>query len=99
MAGAVDFAVKRTYKLKEPDNYQVILLNDNYTAMDFVVQTLVLVFHKSEAEATDIMLKIHQQGRGTAGIYTFDIAKTKASQVIAMAEQSDFPLQCIVERA
>jgi ATP-dependent Clp protease adaptor protein ClpS len=99
MGTAVDSAVKRKTRLKEPGDYRVILLNDDYTSMEFVVHVLELIFHKNEAEANDIMLRIHKQGRGTAGIYTFDIAKTKSGQVIALAEQNDFPLQCIVERA
>ena len=82
----------------EPENFRVVLLNDNYTTMDFVVDILMLVFRKSEAEANRVMMDIHRRGRGIAGIYTWDIAQTKAEQVHAMARQNEFPLRCGVEK-
>jgi len=86
-------------KLKKPRDYMVILLNDNYTTRDFVVEILKLVFHKNHAEAKKIMLNVHHKGRGVVGIYTWDIAHTKANQVHVIAKQNDFPLKCIVEEA
>lgn len=94
-----DTAEKIADKLKEPEEYQVILLNDDYTSMDFVVAVLMDVFHKSEEDAAAIMLHVHKKGKGLAGIYPWDIAVTKADQVHNLARANDFPLRCIVERA
>jgi len=99
MGTSLDFAVKKKGKLKEPEDYQVLLLNDNYTSMDFVVDVLVVVFHKNETEAERIMLDIHRKGKALVGMYAFDIAQTKAAQVHSLAAQNNFPLCCIVERA
>jgi ATP-dependent Clp protease adaptor protein ClpS len=85
-------------KIKEPEDYQVMLLNDDYTSMDFVVEVLMYVFHKSEEDAADIMLHVHKNGKGLAGIYPWDIAVTKAEQVHDLAVQNEFPLKCIVEK-
>ena len=84
-------------KLKEPREYVVVLLNDNYTTRDFVVEILKLVFHKDPAEAKRIMLNVHHKGRGLVGVYTWDIALTKVNQVHYIAKQYDYPLKCIVE--
>jgi len=84
-------------KLKEPEQYHVILLNDNYTDMAFVVAILVEIFHKSFEDANQIMLQVHRKGNGIAGTYTWDIAVTKTEQVHAIAESNGFPLRCIVE--
>jgi ATP-dependent Clp protease adaptor protein ClpS len=92
-------ANKHEEKLREPEDYWVILLNDHYTTMDFVVEILVSVFQKSEGEANRIMLDVHQKGRGHVGLYPWDIAQTKADQVHAEAAKNEFPLRCIVERA
>lgn len=86
-------------KLKEPKDYIVVLLNDDYTTRDFVVEVLKLIFHKNTEEATKIMLNVHNMGRGVVGIYTWDIAITKANQVHAIAKEYDYPLKCIVEEA
>jgi len=86
-------------KLKEPKDYVVVLLNDNYTTQDFVVEVLKLVFHKSHKDAVRIMLDVHHKQRGVVGAYTFDIALTKANQVHDLARQYDYPLKCIVEEA
>jgi ATP-dependent Clp protease adaptor protein ClpS len=86
-------------KLKEPREYVVILLNDDYTTREFVVEILMLIFHKRNEEANKIMHNVHNTGRGVAGIYTWDIAHTKANQVHAIAKQYDYPLRCIVEEA
>ncbi|MDR1411567.1 MAG: ATP-dependent Clp protease adaptor ClpS [Spirochaetaceae bacterium] len=91
------FAVRQTEKLKEPGEFRVILLNDNYTTMDFVVEILMLVFHKSEEEAARIMLDVHRKGRGIVAVYPWDIAQTKADQVHSLARERQFPLRCVVE--
>ena len=84
-------------KLKEPADYVVILLNDHFTTMEFVVEILRLVFHKKIDEAKRIMLNVHNKGRGIVGVYTWDIAQTKANQVHAIAKQHNYPLKCVVE--
>jgi ATP-dependent Clp protease adaptor protein ClpS len=84
-------------ELKEPEEHKVVLLNDNYTTMDFVVAVIIEVFHKSELEATAIMLDIHKKGRGIAGTYPLDIAQTKTAQVMQMAAEYNFPLKAVVE--
>jgi len=89
--------VRQKPRLKEPRLYRVILHNDDYTTMDFVVKVIVTVFHKAAAEATKIMLDVHKKGQGVVGVYTFDIATTKASQVHEMARQSEFPLRASCE--
>jgi ATP-dependent Clp protease adaptor protein ClpS len=88
---------KTRKKLKEPEEFRVILLNDNYTAMEFVVEVLVVIFHKNRGEATRIMMDVHRKGRGLVGMYPWDIAQTKVSQVHAMARENEYPLKCIVE--
>ena len=90
---------KNTPKVKEPEEYQVILLNDHYTTMDFVVEILMVIFHKKLEDANKIMLDIHKKGKGLVGQYPWDIAVTKADQVHAAARENDFPLRCIVEPA
>jgi ATP-dependent Clp protease adaptor protein ClpS len=91
------FAVKRREKLKEPEMYRVVLINDDYTTMDFVVNILELVFHKSQSEAEAIMLDVHNKGRAVVGVYTEDIARTKTAQVHRLAVKSQFPLACVIE--
>jgi ATP-dependent Clp protease adaptor protein ClpS len=98
LGNETDLAVRKKKKLAEPEEFRVIMLNDDYTTMDFVVDILMLIFHKSSDEAGRIMLDIHRKGRGTAGIYPFDIAQTKAEQAQAMARQHEFPLKCLVEK-
>lgn len=83
----------------EPLEYRVILLNDDFTTMDFVVNVLVTVFHKSIFDATRIMLDVHIKGRGIVGVYCYDIASTKVNRVHKMARDSGFPLRCIIEPA
>lgn len=84
-------------ELREPKMYRVILHNDHYTTMDFVVDVLVKVFHKPAVEATKIMLDVHRRGRGLCGVYTYDIAVTKADRVQTMAKLREFPLRCTIE--
>ncbi|MDR1231535.1 MAG: ATP-dependent Clp protease adapter ClpS [Spirochaetaceae bacterium] len=97
MGVGTSFAVKHREVLKEPEMYRVVLINDDYTTMDFVVKILELVFHKSQAEAEEIMLAVHNNGRAVVGVYTEDIARTKVSQVHTLATASQFPLACTVE--
>jgi len=90
---------KATEKVKEPDEYRVILLNDHYTSMDFVVEVLMVIFHKDLENANRIMLDVHRKGKGLVGLYSWDIAATKMEQVHTAARINEFPLRCIVEPA
>ena len=90
--------VKTKPKTKKPSMYKVILLNDDYTPMEFVVELLKLVFHKPHAEATRIMLHVHQNGMGVAGVYPFEIAETKVKTVDELARESQYPLKCTMEK-
>jgi ATP-dependent Clp protease adaptor protein ClpS len=85
--------------LQEPKMYRVILHNDHYTTMEFVVEILMVVFHKPAAEATKVMLDVHKKGAGICGVYTYDIATTKMSVVHNMAKRREFPLKCSLEEA
>ena len=80
------------YKMEPPKKYKVILYNDDYTSMEFVVQILEQLFHKSKVQATEIMLSVHNSGKGVAGVYTKEIAETKCSQVKATSIQYEVPL-------
>ncbi|MCX7602044.1 MAG: ATP-dependent Clp protease adapter ClpS [Meiothermus sp.] len=82
---------------RTPAMYKVLLLNDDYTPMDFVVFVLMRFFKKSELEATRIMLQVHHAGVGIAGVYPFEIAETKANQVMELARAEGHPLQCTIE--
>jgi ATP-dependent Clp protease adaptor protein ClpS len=84
-------------KLKKPPLYKVLLHNDDYTTMDFVVLVLESIFHKSETDAYRIMMAVHQQGIGVAGVYTYEIAEAKVGKVIDMAREREFPLLCTME--
>ncbi len=84
--------------LKEPDMYGVILHNDHYTTMDFVVEVIVRVFRKPVIEAAKIMMDVHKKGKGMVGVYPYDIAATKCAQVLQMARAREFPLKCTVEK-
>lgn len=93
-----EVATKEEIKTKEPSMYKVILLNDDYTSMEFVVQILESVFHKTAEEAKGIMLLVHEKGSGVAGIYTKDIAETKIAIVQQLARQKEYPLKCRMEQ-
>jgi len=84
-------------KLKKPDMYRVVLLNDDYTPMEFVVWVLQVVFHKPDAEATRLMLQVHKTGRGACGVFSLDVARTKAIQVETLAKRHEHPLQARLE--
>ena len=91
-------SIKTNFLVKEPDMYKVVMLNDDFTTMDFVVEILIDIFGKSEAEARKIMFAVHKQGRGVAGVYVYDIAVSKIAQVDEAAKKKGFPLKCIVEK-
>ncbi len=83
--------------LGEPQLYKVLLLNDDYSSMDFVIDILMTIFHKSYAESEKIMLEVHQKQRGLCGVYPFEIAETKVAQVTKIAREQGFPLKAIME--
>lgn len=85
-------------QVKEPPLYKVLLHNDDYTTMEFVIVVLETVFHKSTEQATQIMLNVHQQGIGIAGIFTREIADTKINIVHDIARRNEFPLRCSMEK-
>lgn len=89
--------VESEVEVKKPSLYRVILHNDDYTTMEFVVDILRNIFLKSEEEAINLMLMIHNQGRAICGVYTHEIAQTKAEQVIKLARQNSFPLLATIE--
>jgi len=84
-------------ELEEPQMFKVLLHNDDYTSMDFVVEILTGVFHKTHAQAEQIMLQIHEKGKAICGVYSFEIAQTKAQQVKQKAKQNEFPLLATIE--
>ena len=86
-------------QVREPPMFQVVLLNDDYTPMDFVIEVLKKYFDKDHTTATEIMLNIHQRGKGICGLYPYDIADTKSAQVMDEARRSNHPLQCTLEQA
>lgn len=85
-------------KLKKPNRFQVLLLNDDYTPMEFVVDVLQRFFAKNQQDAQQIMLKIHKQGEAVCGVYDLDVSQTKASQVISFARKNEQPLNCIIRQ-
>lgn len=85
-------------RTRKPPFYKVVLLNDDFTPMDFVVLVLKQFFHKSHEDAIGIMLEVHNRGSGVCGVYTLDVAETKADQVCAAARINEHPLQCVVEK-
>ncbi|AEP10646.1 ATP-dependent Clp protease adapter ClpS [Micavibrio aeruginosavorus] len=85
-------------KTKKPSMYKVLLLNDDYTPMEFVVHVLERFFSKNRQEATDIMLHVHRRGVGICGIFTYEVAETKVAQVMDFARASEQPLQCTMEK-
>lgn len=86
-------------KTKKPPFFKVILLNDDYTPMDFVVLVLKNIFRKNHEEAISIMLEVHNRGAGVCGVFTRDVAETKTDQTVTFARQHEYPLQCQVEKA
>jgi len=85
-------------EITEPPMYKVLLHNDDYTTMEFVVQILMIVFHKSYEEATQIMLNVHKSGIGVCGVFTYEVAETKVDLVHTLARENEFPLKCTMEK-
>lgn len=90
--------IKTRPKTKKPAMYKVLMLNDDYTPMEFVVMVLERFFGKSHDEATQIMLHVHQRGVGICGVYTYEVAETKVTQVMDLARRNQHPLQCTLEK-
>ena len=98
-AGRGTAVITRTKtKTKKPSLYRVLILNDDYTPMEFVVHVLERFFQKDREAATRIMLHVHNHGVGECGVYTFEVAETKVSQVMDFARQNQYPLQCVMEK-
>ena len=95
----VQFETELTHELMPPKKYGVYLLNDDFTTMDFVMHVLQNVFFMEEARAFALMLVVHEQGKGLCGVFNWDIATTKQSQVMDLAVEGEYPLQCTVEEA
>src|SRR5215475_2234621 len=85
-------------RTKKPSLYRVLILNDDYTPMEFVVYVLERFFNKSREDATTIMLHVHQNGVGVCGVYTYEVAETKVAQVLDLARRNEHPLQCTMEK-
>ncbi len=94
---ATESETKSTEKLEKPPLYKVLFHNDNYTTMEFVVAVLRDVFHKSESDSVAIMLNVHRNGLGVAGVYTFEVAETKMNKTLALAKEHEFPLKLTME--
>ena len=90
--------IEEKIEIKKPSFYQVIIMNDDYTPMEFVILVLERFFKKSRAEATQIMLHVHQKGMGVCGLYPYEIAETKIVQVMDFAKKNQHPLQCTMEK-
>ena len=91
-------AVKTRPKTKKPSLYKVLMLNDDYTPMEFVILVLESVFGKGQQEATEIMLHVHHKGVGICGVFTYEIAETKVNLVMDLARKNQHPLQCTIEK-
>jgi len=91
-------AVKARPKTRKPAMYKVLMLNDDYTPMEFVVHVLERFFQKTREEATRIMLHVHRRGVGVCGVFTYEVAETKVTQVMDLARQNQHPLQCTIEK-
>ncbi len=94
----VDVLVKDKIKIAKPPQYQVFMINDDYTPMEFVIYLLQTFFGKTIEEATQIMLHIHQHGKGRCGVFSYEIAETKVLQVMNAAQREQHPLQCKLEK-
>jgi ATP-dependent Clp protease adaptor protein ClpS len=95
---SIGVVVKARPKTRKPAMYKVLMLNDDYTPMEFVVHVLERFFQKSRDEATRIMLHVHKRGVGVCGVYTYEVAETKVTQVMDLARQNQHPLQCTIEK-
>nr|WP_225899707.1 ATP-dependent Clp protease adapter ClpS [Croceicoccus gelatinilyticus] len=97
--GQVSLATRTRAKPKKPSQFKVLMLNDDYTPMEFVVMVLKRFFRMDMEQATQVMLHVHQRGVGVCGIYPYEIAETKVNQVMDFARQNQHPLQCTLEKA
>lgn len=95
--GGTGVATETKHKVEKPPLYKVLLHNDDYTSMDFVVYVLVNVFNKGMMDAVNIMLAVHHQGIGVAGVFTFEVAEAKVNKVTELAREQEFPLLCTIE--
>ncbi len=86
-------------KLESPPMYRVLLHNDDYTTMDFVVYVLTTIFHRTEADSFRLMMQVHTQGVGVAGVYTLEVAEMKVTETMELAREYEYPLLCTLERA
>ena len=98
-AGQVGIATRTRSKPKKPSQYKVLMLNDDYTPMEFVVMVLKRFFRMDREQATRVMLHVHQRGVGVCGIFPYEVAETKVNQVMDFARQNQHPLQCTLEKA
>lgn len=97
--GSAGVATRTRAKTKKPTPYRVLLLNDDYTPMEFVVGVLERFFRMSPEQATQVMLHVHQRGVGVCGVFTYEVAETKVAQVMEYARRHQHPLQCTLEKA
>ena len=98
--GSYDLAVEEARpKVKQPPLYRVVLINDDYTPMEFVVEILESIFGMERTRATQVMLEVHTKGKGVCGVYNFEIAETKVAQVMSIAKQHQHPLLCTMEES
>ncbi|WP_025884516.1 ATP-dependent Clp protease adapter ClpS [Asaia prunellae] len=95
----ISVAIQARPETRRPAMYKVLMLNDDYTPMEFVVHVLERFFSKSREEATNIMLNVHKKGVGVCGVFTFEVAESKVTQVMDLARQNQHPLQCMIEKA
>lgn len=97
-APGISVLTKTKSKTKRPSQYRVLLLNDDYTPMEFVVMILEAFFHKTHEEATQIMMHVHTKGVGECGVYSYEVAETKVALVMDCARKNQHPLQCVLEK-
>ena len=97
MGTSTEYELLDDVALKYPKKYKVFILNDDYTSMDFVIDILITIFHKSYQEAENIMLEVHKKDKGLCGVYTHEVAETKVMQVHKKAKDNSFPLKAVME--
>jgi ATP-dependent Clp protease adaptor protein ClpS len=96
-SGNTQTVIRDEDQTEKPPMYKVVFHNDDYTTMEFVVSVLITIFHHNEAQAFEVMMNIHKAGTGIAGVYTREVAETKAAKCIAVARKNEFPLEVTVE--
>ncbi|MEA3374476.1 MAG: ATP-dependent Clp protease adapter ClpS [Campylobacterota bacterium] len=97
MSTKKEYELEGELSLSEPKQYKVLLLNDDYTSMDFVIEVLMNIFHKNYQEAEKIMLDVHRKDRGLCGVYSYEVAETKVMQVSKLAREQGYPLKATME--